>query len=177
MKKICKYSFGLIVMCCIVSTIIMLKENDKKRNKSIIENPVFLAEDDWGEEMFPDISFDKDSKNLVANIENEKFFLGNSIISVSLANENEGIGFYFYGVPAVEKKIDDKWIRLSYKESDPSREQWCVCALENSPDVCFSTTLSVDTDNINDFTEGSYRMVVFLTDRNIYVPFEVIGEK
>lgn len=178
MKRVYKYCIVIVVLCCLVGTITFnLREKEKNKKIGIVENPSFSSEDYWGNEMFPDIPFDKCSENISVSIENEKILLSEKSINISLSSEKSGTGFYFYGIPAIEKRDENKWERLSYKESDPSREQWCVCAIEDAEGICFSTDISVDIDNINDFTEGSYRAVVFLTDRNIYVPFEVIGDK
>ncbi len=170
----------LIIISCIIVGVIGCNEKssyEKEENKYVMKNPTISADDYWGQEMFQNIEFDTSGENINISEIKRTYSLEDEYVSAELVCNKVGVGFYFYGLPAIEKEENGVWVRLAYKNSDPAREQWCICAVEDAESINFSTNVNVRFDSLCDnLSEGNYRMVVFLTDRIIYMPFEVVGE-
>lgn len=92
-------------------------------------------------------------------------------------NHNKGHGFWLCRMMYIEKYVGNQWNSVKIKnEYLPQESDWAFCAIENSPDTAFATTLMFRSIFLEEtLNEGTYRFVVFIGDTVHYANFKVGG--
>lgn len=120
---------------------------------------------------------DEDYANIICRTEFESYTADTEFIEINIQNQNAGKGFWFYGIPHLERLENGEWVRLNYYDihyRNGIEERWWYCGVENRPDMQFSTRIRLTSEYLLDeFTEGEYRAVIYVGNEKIYAPFTV----
>ncbi|MBE5938848.1 MAG: hypothetical protein E7266_00485 [Lachnospiraceae bacterium] len=176
---------GIIVLSLLICCGCADKQDSRetKREKEALSvevntDPIFSEDDYWEEYMLDGINVSDTGEYVSIYSEKEVYYTTDEYISCILKGTELGTGFYYYGIPYIEKYEDDTWIRLQHNSKNIAMAQWCICAEEDGEDRYASCKLSVTLDNVSSrIDEGTYRFVVFFPDKVMYALFEMRGGK
>lgn len=144
-------------------------------SRSYVKNTNPTYQKDTNNIIIIGIENETDYSNIRASTEREKYNISEVSIRCTITNYNAGRGFYFYPFPFIEKLQEKKWVRLDYQPFGLNNlVSWAYCAIEGNKTKPNSTMLTFSPQYLLDsYTQGSYRLVIFVGDKIIYAPFIV----
>ena len=165
----------LIVLLGACDTRIADNESGMKNDSAIIRyDPVF--DESILNSVFEGLKItpETDYRNITADL-NKNVFSPNDTIRCHIINNNLGKGFSVFSVMFLDYKYDEKWIRQGLETTE--YPQWLVIGEEDNDQIFNETYLEINLLDIeDDLVSGEYRVVIYVGDSTLYVPFTLTDD-
>ncbi len=150
-------------------------EKNAQENDSYTEPTFDLSLKSKDHYFIENVENETDYSNIILYPEFQEYTEDAEEISFILVNNNIAKGFYFCPTPFIDKKQNNKWVRIEY--NDPSinyENKWYYCAIKNNISVPNSTIITILSEFLDGgFSEGEYKVTVFVGDKKVFTTFKV----